>query len=228
MAHRIAVLIGTRPEAIKMAPVIAALQADALLEPYVINAGQHREMIEQVVRLFGIQVDADLAAMEPSQTLAGLTSRLVERIDQALAAANPDMVLVQGDTTTVLCAALASFYRKIPIGHVEAGLRTGDIHSPFPEEANRRLVSPLVSLHFAPTERARQALLTERVPDASIFVTGNTVIDALLIVLVIAVSASTVPGSSAPPRVTSARRAAASGAGPSAVRRRVAGATRAA
>jgi UDP-N-acetylglucosamine 2-epimerase (non-hydrolysing) len=180
MAHRIAVLIGTRPEAIKMAPVIAALQADAQLEPYVINAGQHREMIEQVVRLFGIHVDADLAAMEPSQTLAGLTSRLVERIDQALTVAKPDMVLVQGDTTTVLCAALASFYRKIPIGHVEAGLRTGDIHSPFPEEANRRLVSPLVALHFAPTERAQQALLAERTPAETIFVTGNTVIDALL------------------------------------------------
>lgn len=180
MAQRIAVLIGTRPEAIKMAPVIAALQADAQLEPYVINAGQHREMIEQVVRLFGIHVDADLAAMEPSQTLAGLTSRLVERIDQALAAAKPDMVLVQGDTTTVLCAALASFYRKIPIGHVEAGLRTGDIHSPFPEEANRRLVSPLAALHFAPTERARQALLAERTPAETVFVTGNTVIDALL------------------------------------------------
>lgn len=180
MAQRIAVLIGTRPEAIKMAPVIAALRHDAELEPYVINAGQHREMIEQVVRLFGIEVDADLAAMEPGQTLAGLTSRLVERIDQALEASKPDMVLVQGDTTTVLCAALASFYRKIPIGHVEAGLRTGNIHSPFPEEANRRLVSPLVTLHFAPTETARQALLAERVPDDSIFVTGNTVIDALL------------------------------------------------
>lgn len=180
MVRRIAVFIGTRPEAIKMAPVIEALRADPAFEPHVINAGQHREMIEQVVRLFGIEVDADLAAMEPSQTLAGLTSRLVERIDQALEAAKPDMVLVQGDTTTVLCAALASFYRKIPIGHVEAGLRTGDIHSPFPEEANRRLVSPLVSLHFAPTETARQALLAERVPDDSIFVTGNTVIDALL------------------------------------------------
>ncbi|MBA4106287.1 MAG: UDP-N-acetylglucosamine 2-epimerase (non-hydrolyzing) [Pirellula sp.] len=180
MVRRIAVFIGTRPEAIKMAPVIEALRADAAFEPYVINAGQHREMIEQVVQLFGIEVDADLAAMEPSQTLAGLTARLVERIDQALAAAKPDMVLVQGDTTTVLCAALASFYRKIPIGHVEAGLRTGDVLSPFPEEANRRLVSPLVSLHFAPTETARQALLAERVPDDSIFVTGNTVIDALL------------------------------------------------
>lgn len=180
MAHRIAVLIGTRPEAIKMAPVIEALRAEDSLEPYVINAGQHREMIEQVVRLFGIAVDADLAAMEPSQTLAGLTSRLVERIDQALASAQPELVLVQGDTTTVLCAALASFYRRIPIGHVEAGLRTGDIHSPFPEEANRRLVSPLVSLHFAPTETARQALLSERIPAENVFVTGNTVIDALL------------------------------------------------
>jgi UDP-N-acetylglucosamine 2-epimerase (non-hydrolysing) len=180
MAHRIAVLIGTRPEAIKMAPVIAALRDDPSLEPYVINAGQHREMIAQVVELFGIQVDADLAAMEPSQTLAGLTSRLVDRIDQALAAAKPEMVLVQGDTTTVLCAALTSFYRRIPIGHVEAGLRTGTIDSPFPEEANRRLTSPLVTLHFAPTETSRQALLAERISDDSIFVTGNTVIDALL------------------------------------------------
>lgn len=180
MTRRIAVLIGTRPEAIKMAPVIAALRAEPGLEPYVINAGQHREMIEQVVRLFGIQVDADLAAMEPNQTLAGLTSRLVERIDQSLAACQPDMVLVQGDTTTVLCAALASFYRRLPIGHVEAGLRTGDISSPFPEEANRRLVSPLATLHFAPTETARQALLAERIPDDRILVTGNTVIDSLL------------------------------------------------
>lgn len=180
MARRIAVFIGTRPEAIKMAPVIAALRQHAELEPYVINAGQHREMIEQVVRLFDINVDADLAAMAPSQTLAGLTSRLVERIDEALAAAKPDMALVQGDTTTVLCAALACFYRKIPFGHVEAGLRTGDIRTPFPEEANRRLVSPLADVHFAPTERARRALLAERIPEETVFVTGNTVIDALL------------------------------------------------
>lgn len=180
MPRRIAILFGTRPEAIKMAPVISALRADAAFEPYVINAGQHREMIEQVISLFGIDVDDDLAAMKPSQTLAGLTSRLVERIDQSLAVASPDMVLVQGDTTTVLCAALASFYRKIPIGHVEAGLRTDDIRTPFPEEANRRLVSPLASLHFAPTETARRALLAERIPDDNIFVTGNTVIDALL------------------------------------------------
>jgi UDP-N-acetylglucosamine 2-epimerase (non-hydrolysing) len=183
MTKRVAVFIGTRPEAIKMAPVVAALHAAEGLTPVVVNAGQHREMIAQVIDLFGITVDADLAAMEPSQTLAGLTSRLVERCDRALGELAPDMVLVQGDTTTVLCAALASFYRRIPIGHVEAGLRTGNIASPFPEEANRRMVSPLVDLHFAPTETARQALLAERIPDERVLVTGNTVIDALLMEL---------------------------------------------
>jgi UDP-N-acetylglucosamine 2-epimerase (non-hydrolysing) len=179
MPKRIAVFIGTRPEAIKMAPVIAALRATDDLVPVVISTGQHREMLAQVIDLFGIRVDAELAAMEPNQTLAGLTARLVERIDKSLAELSPEMVLVQGDTTTVLCAALASFYRRIPIGHVEAGLRTGDISSPFPEEANRRLTSPLVSLHFAPTETARQALLAEHIPDDRILITGNTVIDAL-------------------------------------------------
>ncbi len=163
-----------------MAPVVAALRGQDGLEPVVVNAGQHREMIRQVIDLFGIAVDADLDAMEPNQSLAGLTSRLVERCDRALAELAPDMVLVQGDTTTVLCAALASFYRRVPIGHVEAGLRTGNIASPFPEEANRRLTSPLTDLHFAPTETARQALLAERIPDDRILVTGNTVIDALL------------------------------------------------
>ncbi len=183
MPHRVAVFIGTRPEAIKMAPVVAALRAADGLQPVVVNAGQHREMIRQVIDLFGIAVDADLDAMEPNQSLAGLTARLVERCDRALAELAPDMVLVQGDTTTVLCAALASFYRRIPIGHVEAGLRTGNLASPFPEEANRRLVSPLVDLHFAPTETARQALLAERIPAERISVTGNTVIDALLMEL---------------------------------------------
>jgi UDP-N-acetylglucosamine 2-epimerase (non-hydrolysing) len=183
MPKRIAVFIGTRPEAIKMAPVVAALRAAEGLEPLVVNAGQHREMIQQVIDLFGIAVDADLEAMQPNQTLAGLTARVVERADAALARLAPDMVLVQGDTTTVLCAALASFYRRIPIGHVEAGLRTGNLTSPFPEEANRRLVSPLADLHFAPTETARQALLAERIPAERILVTGNTVIDALLMEL---------------------------------------------
>jgi UDP-N-acetylglucosamine 2-epimerase (non-hydrolysing) len=183
MTKRIAVFIGTRPEAIKMAPVVAALRAADGLEPVVINAGQHREMIRQVIDLFGIGVDADLDAMEPNQTLAGLSARLIERCDRALADLAPDMVLVQGDTTTVLCAALASFYRRMPLGHVEAGLRTGNLASPFPEEANRRLTSPLVDLHFAPTETARQALLAERIPGERILVTGNTVIDALVMEL---------------------------------------------
>jgi UDP-N-acetylglucosamine 2-epimerase (non-hydrolysing) len=183
MKRRIAVFIGTRPEAIKMAPVIAALKADEQLQPVVISTGQHREMIDQVIRLFGIHVDTELTAMEPNQTLAGLTARLMERIDRALGELAPDMALVQGDTTTVLCAALASFYRRIPLGHVEAGLRTGNLASPFPEEGNRRMVSPLVDLHFCPTETARQALVQERIPDERICVTGNTVIDALLMEL---------------------------------------------
>lgn len=183
MPRKIAVFIGTRPEAIKMAPVIAALRATDDLIPVVISTGQHREMIDQVISLFGIQIDAELAAMEPNQTLAGLTSRLIERIDATLAELAPDFVLVQGDTTTVLCAAIASFYRRIPIGHVEAGLRTGNLASPFPEEANRRMVSPLVDLHFAPTETAQQALLAERILADRIGVVGNTVIDALLMEL---------------------------------------------
>ena len=164
-----------------MAPVVAALRGSRALQPVVVNAGQHREMIRQVIDLFGIAVDAELDVMEPNQSLAGLTSRLVDRCDRALAELAPDMTLVQGDTTTVLCAALASFYRGIPVGHVEAGLRTGDLAAPFPEEANRRLVSPLADLHFAPTETARQALLREQIPEDRILVTGNTVIDALLL-----------------------------------------------
>jgi UDP-N-acetylglucosamine 2-epimerase (non-hydrolysing) len=136
-------------------------------------------MLQQVVDLFGIDVDADLSVMQPNQTLAGLTARLVERLDGFLEEAQPDMVLVQGDTTTVLVGALTAFYRGIPVGHVEAGLRTGNIRAPFPEEANRRLVSPLVDLHFAPTGTAEANLLREGTPGERIVVTGNTVIDAL-------------------------------------------------
>lgn len=183
MKRKIAVLIGTRPEAIKMAPIIAALRRDSSLQPTVISSGQHRQMIDQVIQLFGIQIDMELSAMEPNQTLAGLTSRTIERVDRALSELAPDFLLVQGDTTTVLCGALASFYRRIPIGHVEAGLRTGDVNSPFPEEANRRLTTPLATLHFAPTETARLALLREHVPESSITVSGNTVVDALLMEL---------------------------------------------
>jgi UDP-N-acetylglucosamine 2-epimerase (non-hydrolysing) len=173
------VFMGTRPEAIKLAPVVAALRATDDLRCTVVATGQHREMFRQVAEQFGFAVDADLEVMRPNQTLAGLTARLLDGIDRWLDQARPDMALVQGDTTTVLVAALACFYRRIPIGHVEAGLRTGDIWSPFPEEVNRRLATPLVGLHFAPTESARAALLREHVPDEIISVTGNTVIDAL-------------------------------------------------
>lgn len=175
----IAVFMGTRPEAIKLAPVVAALRAEPGFRCTVVATGQHREMFRQVADQFGFSVEADLDVMRPDQTLAGLTARLMEAVDRWLGSAPPDMALVQGDTTTVLVAALACFYRRIPIGHVEAGLRTGNIWSPFPEEVNRRLATPLVALHFAPTESARAALLREGVADATIAVTGNTVIDAL-------------------------------------------------
>jgi UDP-N-acetylglucosamine 2-epimerase (non-hydrolysing) len=176
----VAVLMGTRPEAIKMSPVIAALQDGADLDCRVVATGQHREMFQQVSAQLGFAVDVDLAVMQPGQTLGALTARLMEQIDGWLARDPPDMALVQGDTTTVFVAALACFYRRIPVGHVEAGLRSGNIWSPFPEEANRRLASAIVSLHFAPTESARAALLREGVPAAIIEVTGNTVVDALL------------------------------------------------
>jgi len=176
---RVLVFMGTRPEAIKLAPVVAALRRSDDLACTVIATGQHREMFRQVADQFGFTVDADLEVMRPNQALAGLTARLLEGVDEWLATAQPDLALVQGDTTTVLAAALACFYRRIPIGHVEAGLRTGNIWAPFPEEVNRRLATPLVALHFAPTESARAALLREAVPEATIEVTGNTVIDAL-------------------------------------------------
>lgn len=177
--RNILVFMGTRPEAIKLAPVVAALRRSSDLSCTVVATGQHQEMFKQVTDQFGIEVDAHLDVMRPNQSLAGLTARLMTAIDDWLASANPDLALVQGDTTTVLVAALACFYRRIPIGHVEAGLRTGNIWSPFPEEVNRRLATPIVTLHFAPTESARQALLAERVSTSSIAVTGNTVIDAL-------------------------------------------------
>jgi UDP-N-acetylglucosamine 2-epimerase (non-hydrolysing) len=176
----VAVFMGTRPEGIKMAPVIAALQATDDLACRVVATGQHREMFQQVAEQFGFAVDVDLAVMQPNQTLGRLTARLMERIDEWLEKGRPDLALVQGDTTTVLVAALACFYRRIPVGHVEAGLRSGDVWSPFPEEVNRRLASPIVALHFAPTPSARAALLREGVLAASIELTGNTIVDALL------------------------------------------------
>lgn len=177
------VFMGTRPEAIKMAPVVAALKRHSHLHCRVVCTGQHREMFHQVAREFGFTVDVDLDTMQPNQTLAGLTARLMLKIDQWLGGGHPDMALVQGDTTTVFVAALACFYRGIPIGHVEAGLRTASILSPFPEELNRRLASQMVSLHFPPTRSAQAALLKEGVAKEAIEVTGNTVVDALFMEL---------------------------------------------
>jgi UDP-N-acetylglucosamine 2-epimerase (non-hydrolysing) len=179
--RRIAVFMGTRPEAIKMAPVVEALAETADLRPVVISTGQHREMLAQVVDLFGIHVDHELDVMRPNQSLASLSARLMTSIDALLTSDRPDLALVQGDTTTVLMAALACFYHRIPVGHIEAGLRTGNLWSPFPEEANRKLATSLMTLHFPPTPRSRENLRREHVPDQQILVTGNTVIDALRI-----------------------------------------------
>ena len=176
---RVAVFLGTRPEAIKLAPVIRALEQAPDFEPVVISTGQHREMLDQVARLFGLHIQHDLAVMRPNQALAELTARLLGACDELLGRVQPALALVQGDTTTVLAAALACFYRRVPVGHVEAGLRTYDRWSPFPEEMNRTLASRLVTLHFAPTELARDNLLREGVAADQISVTGNTVIDAL-------------------------------------------------
>lgn len=178
---QVAVFMGTRPEAIKMAPVIKALEKAAGFNPIVVSTGQHREMLDQVVEIFDLKVDYDLAVMQPNQTLASLSSRLMDRVDQLLDQIAPDVALVQGDTTTVLVASLACFYRRIPLGHVEAGLRTGNMYSPFPEEANRRVAAPLMSLHFPPTTVSEQNLLQENLPPSEIHVTGNTVIDALFL-----------------------------------------------
>ena len=171
-------IFGTRPEAIKMAPVLHALVAAGVRSSVCVTA-QHRGMLDQVLELFDITPDADLDLMRPNQTLEGLTAAVIEGISKTLIDIKPDMVLVHGDTTTTFAAALAAFYQRIPVGHVEAGLRTGDIYAPFPEEVNRRLTDSITSLHFAPTERARANLLAEGHAASGIIVTGNTVIDAL-------------------------------------------------
>ncbi|MBE0596243.1 MAG: UDP-N-acetylglucosamine 2-epimerase (non-hydrolyzing) [Desulfuromonadales bacterium] len=181
MRKKISVIFGTRPEAIKLAPVILALKADPTFDCHVCVTAQHRQMLDQVMDIFSIEPDCDLDLMQPDQTLAGLTARAIEGLDRYLAREKPDAVLVQGDTTTVFCGALAAFYHRIPVGHVEAGLRTGNLDSPWPEEANRVLTSRLARWHFAPTAVSRQNLLTENVPEAAIHVTGNTGIDALFL-----------------------------------------------
>lgn len=180
MTAKVLCMVGTRPEAVKMAPVILALQKVPGIDCRVVATAQHRHMLDQVLAFFGIRPDVDLDIMRPNQQLAALTARLLTDIDAVLERERPDAVLAQGDTTTVMTVALACFYRRIPFGHVEAGLRTWDLQNPFPEEANRVIAGHLSRWHFAPTESSRQNLLKEGVADADITVTGNTVIDALL------------------------------------------------
>jgi UDP-N-acetylglucosamine 2-epimerase (non-hydrolysing) len=177
---KIMVIFGTRPEAIKMAPVVLRLkEAGEAFQVKVVVTAQHRQMLDQVTELFGLVPDYDLDLMTPNQTLFDITARVLTGLKELLENEKPDLVLVHGDTTTTFAAALAAFYLQIPVGHVEAGLRTRDKYRPFPEEINRRLVGPLADYHFAPTPWARDNLLAEGVPPESIWITGNTVIDAL-------------------------------------------------
>ncbi len=177
---RVLCVVGTRPEAIKMAPVILALQKQEWADVQVLATAQHRQMLDQVLSVFGIVPDYDLDIMRSNQGLTELTARLLAALDKVLAEASPDIVLAQGDTTTVMTTALACFYRQIAFGHVEAGLRTGNMYNPFPEEMNRVVAGHLSAMHFAPTESAKENLLRENIPADYIYVTGNTVIDALL------------------------------------------------
>lgn len=179
---RIICVIGTRPEAIKMAPVILALKKESWVDVRVLATAQHRHMLDQVLSAFAIEPDIDLDIMRPNQALTTLTARLLLDLDDVLQAEKPDVVLAQGDTTTVMTVALACFYHRIPFGHVEAGLRTGDMYNPFPEEMNRTVAGRLSRWHFAPTQGSRHNLLREGVADTTIHVTGNTVIDALMTV----------------------------------------------
>lgn len=176
---KVLTVFGTRPEAIKMAPLVHALAQDDKIEARLCVTAQHREMLDQVLQLFAIVPDYDLNIMRPGQGLTEIASRILEGLKAVFNEFTPDVVLVHGDTTTTFAASLAAFYHRIPVGHVEAGLRTGNLYSPWPEEANRTLTGHLASYHFTPTETARQNLLRENLPAARMFVTGNTVIDAL-------------------------------------------------
>ena len=179
MELKIAIVIGTRPEGVKLAPVINLLRKSPLLETYVISTGQHREMLQDILEVFGIEPDIRLSVMRQEQSLNQITSRVIERIDQVFREMNPDLVIVQGDTTSAFATSLAAFYSRIPVAHVEAGLRTLKIDSPFPEEANRKLIGAIASIHFAPTPIARKNLLNEGIPAEKIYITGNPVVDAL-------------------------------------------------
>lgn len=176
---RILVVFGTRPEAIKLFPVIVALRADPRFEPIVCVSAQHRGMLDQVLEIAGIVPDHDLDLMRPGQTLDGLTAALLTGLGDVMDRARPDRVMVQGDTATAMAGALAAYYRKLPVDHVEAGLRSGSIYHPWPEEVNRKIIGTMASLHFAPTETSAAALVKENVNPARVHVTGNTVIDAL-------------------------------------------------
>lgn len=180
---KVLTIFGTRPEAIKLAPVLVELRKYSNIESYVCVTAQHRQMLDQVLNIFNIVPDIDLDLMRDNQSLPDLTARVITRIDQILAKVLPNIVLIQGDTTTVMASAMAAFYRKIPVGHVEAGLRSGNMYSPFPEEMNRRIASLIAQYHFVPTEGSRKALIGEGVPAEKIFLTGNTVVDALLAIL---------------------------------------------
>lgn len=176
-------VFGTRPEAIKMAPVAIALGNDPSVDAKICVTGQHREMLDQVLNLFDLVPDFDLNIMKPSQDLTDVTVRILEGLRGVFAEFVPDVVLVHGDTATTFAASLAAYYHRIPVAHVEAGLRTGDIYSPWPEEGNRKLTGALANLHFAPTQTSQANLLREGVPEQNVLVTGNTVIDALMMVI---------------------------------------------
>jgi UDP-N-acetylglucosamine 2-epimerase (non-hydrolysing) len=176
---RIAIVMGTRPEAIKLAPVVRALHHHAEFDPLVVATGQHRQMLDQVLSLFHIVPDVDLEVMRPNQSLADLTAVVCQSLARWLDTTKPDLLVVQGDTTSAFAAALTAFYARIPVAHVEAGLRTNDLERPFPEEANRRLTAAVTRIHFAPTPLARRNLLGEGVAPDAIAVTGNTIVDSL-------------------------------------------------
>lgn len=177
---KIMFVFGTRPEAIKMAPLVKAMEKAEDLEPLVVVTAQHREMLDQVLELFDVHPSYDLNLMKPQQTLTDITAGVLRGIERIVIKEKPDIVLVHGDTTTTFAGALASFYQQVPVGHVEAGLRSGNMYSPFPEEANRKLTGAMATVHFAPTPQARANLLHEGVNPDAIYTTGNTVIDALM------------------------------------------------
>jgi UDP-N-acetylglucosamine 2-epimerase (non-hydrolysing) len=179
---KVMTVFGTRPEAIKMAPLVKALAEDPAIDSRVCVTAQHRQMLDQVMNLFDIRPDFDLNIMKPGQTLSGISSEILMRMEPVFAEFKPDLVLVHGDTSTTLCTTLAAYYQRVPVAHIEAGLRTHNLNSPWPEEGNRKMTGALACMHFAPTDQSRSNLLREGVDDTSIHVTGNTVIDALLTV----------------------------------------------